>query len=134
MSKLSYTECFAKYGAKLANRMWAVSAEAPDGAIVISCWHNYFSRPEKDTLRYTDTLSRWEGNAQGNNLLSQHLNTAQAEGRPIRLVVATALDTNPIDKGWDASVVSKTFHPKPELVGTLVSFDGDQYVIDFRRQ
>jgi len=133
MAKLLFTECFAKYGAKLSNPMWAVSAVASDGAIVISCWSNYFSRPDKDTLRYSDTLSRWEGNAPGNNLLREHLLLAQAESRLIRLVVATALNTIPIDKGWDASLISKTFHIKPEVVGKLTEFDGNAFIIDFRR-
>lgn len=133
MGKLSYTECFSKYGAKLANPQWAVSAEALDGSIVVSCWHNYFSKPDIGTLRYEDSLSRWEGNAPGNNLLREHLTIAKAEGRPIRLVVATALNTLAIDQGWDASKISKTFHVKPEVVGTLTFFDGDRMVIDFRR-
>ena len=61
MAKLTFSECFKKYGARLANPMWAVSAEADDGSIVVSCWSNYFSRQDRKILRYTDTLSRWEG-------------------------------------------------------------------------
>jgi hypothetical protein len=133
MAKLTFSECFSKYGAKLVNVMWAVSAQASDGSIVISCWSNYFSRPDKDTLRYTDTLSRWEGNSSGNNLLREHLLLAQSASLPIRLVIATAQNTIPIDNGWDASQISKTFHIKPEVVGKLVSFDGDEFIIDFGR-
>ena len=84
-------------------------------------------------MRYTDILSRWEANSLGNNLLREHLLLALAESLPIRLVVATALNTLPIDKGWDASLISKTFHIKPEVVGRLVAFDGDEFIIDFRR-
>jgi len=133
MAKLSFTECFKKYGAILVNPMWAVSAQADNGSIVISCWSNYFSRPDRDTLRYTDTLSRWEGNALGNKLLREHIQLAEAESLPIRLVVATALNTLAVDEGWDASKISKTFHIKPELVGHLTSFDGDEFIIDFCR-
>ena len=133
MPTLSFTECFAKYGAKLTSPMWAVSAQAADGSIVISCWNNYFSRPDKDTLRYKDTLSRWEGNSLGNNLLREHISLAKAQDLPIRLVVATAQNTPHLDAGWDASKISKTFHIKPELVGRLVSFDGDEFVIDYCR-
>ena len=132
MAKLSFSECFAKYGAKLTNPMWAVSAQAADGSIVISCWSNYFSRPDKETLRYTDTLSRWEGNTPGNNLLREHLLLAQAGSLPIRLVVATAQNTLALDQGWDASKISKTFHVKPEVVGQLTSFNGDEFIIDYR--
>jgi len=131
MPKLSFSECFKKYGARLANPMWAVSALAVDGSIVISCWSSYFSRPDAKTLRYTDTLSRWEGNAAGSNLLREHLQLAQNGQRPIRLVVATAQNTLALDQGWDASKIEKTFHIKPELVGRLAEFDGDAFAIDF---
>jgi hypothetical protein len=129
----TFTECFARYGATLTNPNWAVSAITPDGSVVISCWSNYFSRPDKDTLRYTDTLSRWQGNEAGNNLLRKHLVEARDKALPIRLVVATTTETGHVDAGRDASEVRKTFHPKPEVVGSLVSFDGDEFVIDFRR-
>ena len=132
MAKLSFSECFAKYGAKLTNPMWAVSAQAADGSIVISCWSNYFSRPDKETLRYTDKLSRWEGNALGNKLLRDHLLLAQADSLPIHLIVATAQNTLALDQGWDAINISKTFHIKPQLIGQLASFDGDQFIIDYR--
>lgn len=133
MSKLTFSECFAKYGATLANPMWAVSSQAEDGSIVISCWSNYFSHPDKQTLRYTDKLSRWEGNALGNNLLRQHLLLAQRDSLLIRLVVATAQNTSEIDQGRDASKISKTFHVKQGLTGRLSHFDGDEFWIDFRK-
>jgi hypothetical protein len=50
MPTLSFTECFAKYGAKLTNPMAAVSAQAADGSIVIGCWANHFGRPDTDTV------------------------------------------------------------------------------------
>jgi hypothetical protein len=50
MPALSFTQCFAKYGAKLTNPMWAVSAQAADGSIVIGCWANHFRRPDTDTV------------------------------------------------------------------------------------
>jgi hypothetical protein len=52
MPTLSFTQCFAKYRAKLTNPMWAVSAQAADRSIVISCWANHFRRPDRDTVRY----------------------------------------------------------------------------------
>jgi uncharacterized protein YbaA (DUF1428 family) len=52
MPTLSFTECFAKYGAKLTDPMWAVSAQAADGSIVIGCWANHFRRPDRDAVRY----------------------------------------------------------------------------------
>jgi len=127
----SFTECFAFFGAKLPNPQWAVSAIAQDGALVISCWSIYFTRPDPQTLRYKDHLSRWSGNEAGNRALKLHLDGAVASLLPVRLVVATPVDRNAIDEGRDASAVSKTFHVKPEVVGRVTYFDGDQFVIDF---
>ncbi len=129
----SFTECFAQYGAKLANAQWAVSAIAGDGSLVLSCWSVYFSRPSVDTLRYTDQLSRWSGNEPGNNLLRSHLEAARDGDLPVRLVVATPIDRTIADQGKDASKAGKTFHAKSNVEGRLISFDGDEFVIDFRR-
>jgi hypothetical protein len=52
MPTLAITEWLAKYGAKLTNPMWALSAQAADGSIVISCWANHFRRPDRDAVRY----------------------------------------------------------------------------------
>jgi len=129
----SFTECFASFGAKLPNPQWAVSALAEDGALVISCWSLYFERPDVGTLRYRDRLSRWSGNELGNRLLKDHLAQAIASTLPVRLVIATPQVRESIDAGRDASTVRKTFHAKPEVVGRVVDFDGDSFVIDFQR-
>lgn len=129
----SFTECFASFGAELPNPQWAVSALAEDGALVISCWSLYFDRPDADTLRYRDSLSRWSGNELGNRLLKAHLERAVALSLPIRLVVATPTAREEIDAGRDASTVRKKFHTKPDVVGRVVDFDGDNFAIDFQR-
>lgn len=130
---MSFTECFAHYGAKLPNRQWAVSAIAENGELVVSCWRPYLSRPEPETLRYTDKLSRWAGNAPGNRLLRSHIEEAFDSRRSVRLVIATPADRRIVDDGTDASAVKKTFHVKPEVTGVVASFDGDEFVIDFKR-
>lgn len=129
----SFTECFASYGAKLPNPQWAVSAIAEDGALVLSCWSIYFSRPDGKTLRYTDRLTRWDGNEAGNRALQSHLESAVADSRSGRLVVATPADRSIVDAGRDASITKKTFHVRPDIVGSVVHFDGDEFVIDFVR-
>ena len=53
MAKLNFTEAFAKYGAKLSNPQWAVSAIAEDGAFVMSCWAHYIKSLE-GCMRYED--------------------------------------------------------------------------------
>jgi hypothetical protein len=133
MKTLGLEEAFARYKAQLSNRMWAVSAIAADGSLVVSCWAHHFGGGAKGEMRYTDTLSRWGNNSPGNNLLRQHLNDAQAKNLAIRLVVATAVNPKDLEGITDASKVAKTFHVREDVVGSLHSFDGDTFVIDFRK-
>lgn len=127
-----YSECFAAYGAKLPNAQWAVSALAPDGALVVSCWSHLFHRAG-DMLAYRDRLSRWQGNAAGNRLLHRHLEDALRDSLPVRVVIATAPDPGRVDAGESASSTANRFHVRTDLVGRVVAFDGDSFQIDFRR-
>jgi hypothetical protein len=133
MPNLGLVEAFAKFGAKPINPMWAVSAFAEDGALVLSCWAHIFKPGGKGLLMYSDRLSRWGGNEMGANLLRTHLQEAVKADLPVRMVVATTAETELVDSGHDASKVKKTFHIRPETVGRVVSFDGDNYVIEYRR-
>jgi hypothetical protein len=132
MSKLTFTEAFQKYGAKLKNVQWSVSSRSDSDEIVVSIWAHHL-KPRDGKLRCTDRLSRWSGNIAGNNLLIQHLLEASSENLPIRLVIARTKDTDSVDHGHDASGLKKSFSARPDLVGELVSFDGDEFVIDFRK-
>ena len=58
---LTLSDAFAKFGAKPANRLRALSAIAEDGAVVLSCARSYFGRPGRGVLRYEDKLSRESG-------------------------------------------------------------------------
>lgn len=133
MADLGFTEAFARFGAKPVNAMWAVSAVGEDGALVLSCWAHMCKSGGKGVLVYTDCLSRWGGNEMGANLLRAHLRQASTGNLPVRMVVATTAATELVDSGHDASKVKKTFHVRPEVVGRVVSFDGDNYVIEYRR-
>jgi hypothetical protein len=131
MSHLTLSEAFAEYGAKLANPQWAVSAMTDDG-VVMSCWAHYFKRGDGG-MRYEDTLSRWSGNTAGNKLCGQHVADAFNNKLPVRLVIATADDTEAVDSGHDASKVKKTFHVRPDMIGRITQFDGDKFIIHFQR-
>ncbi len=133
MADLGFVEAFAKFGAKPVNPMWAVSAIAEDGALVLSCWAHICKPGGKGVLVYADSLSRWGGNEMGANLLRTHLRQAITDDLPVRMVVATTAETELVDSGHDASKVKKTFHIRPEIVGRVVAFDGDNYVIEYRR-
>lgn len=134
MSDLKFTEAFAKYGAKLPNAMWAFSAIAEDGALVISCWQHKFSIPAKGVMRYTDQLSRWKSaKSPGKSLFVTHLAEAFEKKLPVPLVIASTAKPEVADAGEDASRLPKTFHVREDYVGEIVSFDGDAYVIDFKK-
>ena len=133
VSSLSLTSAFARYGAKLANPQWAVSAINPRGELVVSCWKHYLIVAD-GKLCYRDHLSRWDGNTAGNNLLRDHLNKALADDLPVRLVIAKTEATDIVDSGQDASQVSKTFGVRDELMGRVISFDGDNFEFEFVRE
>jgi hypothetical protein len=109
-----------------------VSAVAPDGSVVISCWSHLF-RKDGAVLGYHDRLSRWAGNKAGNRLLHEHLEAAVRDGTPVRAVIATAADSAKVDAGESASSAGNRFHVRPDLVGRVVAFDGDAFQIDFER-
>ena len=43
---VGYADAFAKYGAKLTNPQWSVSAFGTGGCLVLSLWQNYLKRGE----------------------------------------------------------------------------------------
>lgn len=133
MSSLSLTAAFNRYAAKLANPQWAVSAISSNGELVVSCWKHYL-KPIGGTLRYVDRLSRWDGNAAGNNLLRDHLTRAMSEDLPVRLVIARTEETDIVDAGEDASKVAKSFGVREDVVGRVVAFDGDVFEFEFKRK
>ncbi len=133
MSSHSLTSAFARYGAKLTNPQWAVSALSKNNELVISCWSHYLSSHD-GALRYKDKLSRWDGNKAGTNLIRTHLNQALTEGLPVRLVIARTKQTDVVDSGSEAQSVEKTFGVREDLVGRVVTFDGETFVVDFVRE
>ena len=133
MASLSLTSAFARYGAKLANPQWAVSAINSEGELVVSCWKHYL-KGSGGRLFYKDRLSRWDGNSAGNNLLREHLEKAVAGELPVRLVVARTDATDIVDSGQDASQAPKTFGVREDLIGKVVAFGGDYFEIEFVRE
>lgn len=136
MSK-GYVDAFARHGAMLRNVQWSFSARADDGAIVLSCWVDFFV-PSKEhgipgVMRYCDTLQRVSHNAPGCSELRAFLDEARAVGTPIKLIVARPGDASRLHSGKSASHAGNRFDPRTDVTGTLVDFDGNRYVIDFRK-
>ena len=132
MPSLTLTAAFNRFGAKLVNPQWAVSAMNKDGELVVSCWTHHL-KARDGTLRYEDRLSRWDGNKAGNNLLREHLNAAVDGGIDVRLVTARTDKTELVDSGEDASQVEKSFGVRDDVIGKVILFDGDEFVIEFVR-
>ena len=124
---LSLVDAFGRFGAKPANRLRGQSAIASDGALVLSCSHSKFGHPSQGVLRYEGKLTKEGEEANANDLLGQHLTLARDGDLPVRMVVMTSL----VDAS--TSKVSRSFHVRPDLIGKLVSFDGDHYTVDFTR-
>lgn len=122
---LSLVDAFGRFGAKPASRLQALSALAADGALVLNCSGAHFGHPSQGVLRYEDRLSREPAGPKDTGLLGQHLAIARDGALPVRMIVTSR--TN--DKGTR----SRTCHVRPDLVGTVVEFDGDHFIVDFKR-
>lgn len=131
MKKLTLTAAFARFGAEPTNARWACSAIARDGSLVISCWRHLLRSYVDGHQTYEDRLARWDGNRPGRELLREHLQLAVEKDLNVRQIVATLDDLRDRTDG-DASAAPKTFSTNGDVVGRVVSFDGDAFVIDFQ--
>ena len=120
---------FEKYKARLRNQFWAVSA-LTDTEMVASLWEHRI-RVESGRWVYRDYLTRWSGN--GNALFREHLLQAMSEERPVRIVKATTSNVALVEGGGDASKAKNTFKARPEWIGRVTNFDGDNFEIIFER-
>jgi hypothetical protein len=139
---LSLISAFGRFGSRPSNRLHSLSAIAADGAMVLNCSQAYFVHParacfvmrtgslEGCPVRSTpsssaELLSRAPQPSSSAELLSQHLTLARDGALPVRMVVTSILD---------ASRRSRSFHVRTDLIGKVVKFDGDHFVVDFTRR
>ena len=123
---LSLVDAFGKFGAKPRNRVYSLSAMATDGAMVLNCSKAYFGHPSPGILRYEDRLSRESADSKEGADLGQHLTLARDGALPVRMIVTSI--------AADDSGRRRSFHVRTDLVGKLVKFDGDHFIIDFTRR
>lgn len=86
-------------------------------------------------MTYSDRLSRWSG--AGNRELGGKLPTAFKNQQGIKLVIAVAEgkeEENKVENGNDGSKIKKHFFVKPEALGKITKFDGENFVIEFCRE
>ena len=130
MARLGLKEAFAKYGATLRNVQWSVSAWAPDGSLVLSLWAHHYRKGAGNSAEYSGSTSRWSG--PGNQEFRDNLAVAFRNRSRIRLIISSTDETVHVESGADASEVAKEFHVRKDLVGEVVEYDGETYVIRFR--
>lgn len=123
---LTLVDAFSRFGATPSSRLHGLSAIAADGAIVLNCSQQYFGHPSQGVLRYEDRLSRAPERSKELALLGQHLTLAQDGALAVRMVVASAADAT---RG-----TARSYHVRPDLIGKVVKFDGDHFMIDFIRR
>ena len=124
MASLNLIDAFAKFGAKAGVR--AQSAIAADGAMVLNCASTFFGHHAIGVLRYQDRLSREADTARGKIQLGQHLTQALDGALPVRAVIVSR---TPVRAGKSTRIV----HVRSDIVGKVTSFDGDLFIVDFRR-
>ena len=122
---------FGRYGAKLVNRAWAVSALTEEPReMVVSVWQHNIDTADGRWV-YDDTLDRWRG--PGKNLLKEHLAVALRDGLPLRAVLATQL--NRAERLVDPDKPARnTFQARPDWVGRVDLLDGDHFVLIFEHR
>lgn len=118
---------FARYNATLVNHIYTVSA-IQDGQMVASLWQHRI-KVENGGWVYRDFLGRWSGN--GNALFRKHLEQAVAEELPVRVVVARTDNVELIEGGGDGSKAKNHYKARPEWIGKIVAYDGNNFEIRF---
>jgi len=74
-------------------------------------------------------VNRWKG--PGNNEFRANVARAFVEQSNVKLVVVRTEETARVEAGEDASKIKKDFHTKPEVVGKVVEWDGEEYAFRF---
>jgi hypothetical protein len=122
---LTLIDAFGRFGAKPASRLGSLSAMAADGALVLNCLPGHFAHPARGVLRYEASLSAAHAESTIVTTLSEHLARARDGALPVRMIVNFP-EREKAGKGG-------RYHVRPDLVGKVVEFDGDRFVIDFTR-
>jgi hypothetical protein len=122
-------DCFSKYDAKLKNVNWSVSAENPQGELVVSLWNQFFTPPNGGKTIYIDKVTRWSGH--GNTEFRERIQTAYETEQPVRVVIGRTNDEEAIRRGNDASKLKNQFHVREDWVGKVTLWNGDDFEIEF---
>ena len=131
-TRLGMRDSFARYGATLKNVMWSVSAWTPEDELVLSLWAHHYRKGPDGSSEYVGKTSRWAG--AGKNEFVENVNRAFRERKPVRLVIVSTPYPERIEAGEDAGTIPKTFDARENVIGDIVEWDGEKYLIRFKRR
>jgi hypothetical protein len=94
--------------------------------MVMLCAAERFLHHAQGVLRYEDRLSRGAATSRGAVQLGTHLTMAREMELPVRLIVQ---DLRPVPPARSRRAI----HMRSDLVGRVVEFDGDHFIVDFTR-
>jgi hypothetical protein len=132
MSDANLLDAFARYKVKSSTR--ARSALTADRALVLSCFYNRFHRAEVGVLRYEEDLAADTGSIA--TLLRTHLAEALKSELDVKVIIAMATERaspKEADPQGPTRSPRMSFHPRTDLIGRVTSFDGNRFVVEFRK-
>ena len=135
---MGIVDAFARYGARLTNQNWSVSAFAPDGSLVISLWEPRLKKGQGDptnSLVFEDKVSQWMDGTSGKSEVLEHLRRAHEQRAKVHLVIAHPAkeDVEKVGTIRDERKIRKDYSDRQDLLGFVDRFDGDAVRIVFRR-
>ena len=131
MYEINLLEAFARYKVKSGRR--TRSAMTPDGDLVISCWYGGFKKAQAEILRYEEDLGGQTNET--TKALRTHLAQALSNEWEVRVIVAVEI-AGIADGTPDCPVVTAArtaYYARKDLLGRVCSFDGERFIVEFRR-
>src|SRR5262249_14695395 len=124
MNEVNLAEAFFRYNVKALSH--ARSALTADRELVLSCSYAQFQRGDPVVLKSEEAL--WGETGVAETSLRAHLADALREGLEVRLIVAIPVKMAPtLDSSHVPPRPPRTsFHPRKDLVGRVMSFDGQR--------
>jgi hypothetical protein len=132
MHEINLLEAFASYKVRPARR--TRSAMTLDGDLVMSCWYAGFKRAQAEILRYEEDLSGQTSEIA--TALRTHLARALSNECEVHPIVALAAAATVDPKAADTERVKPartSYYARKDLVGRVCSFDGERFMLEFRR-
>jgi hypothetical protein len=128
MHEINLLEAFASYKVRPVRR--ARSAMTSEGDLVVSCWYAGFKKAQVDILKYEEDLSGQTSEIA--TALRRHLAEALSNECDVRVIVAVGT-IEPKVESEAVAPARTTYYARKDLVGRVSSFDGERFIVEFRR-